>query len=59
MGRPTEYQVPRVQVLIRLAPADLVALKVEARHLGISLNRLVERACQDWLIREAGMEEDK
>lgn len=51
--------MPRVQVLIRLAPADLVALKVEARHLGISLNRLVERACQDWLIREAGMEEDK
>ena len=54
MPRPTEYPGPRVQTLIRLQPQDLLTLKVEARHLGISLNRLIERAIQDWIIREAG-----
>lgn len=54
MARPTEYHHPRVQVLIRLVPADLLILKTEARHLGISVNRLIERAVQDWIVREAG-----
>ena len=54
MARPTEYATPRVQVLVRLTPTDLLHAKVEARHLGISVNRLIERALQDWLVREAG-----
>lgn len=54
MGRPTEYHTPRVQVLIRLTPTDLLTIKTESRHLGISVNRLIERAVQDWIIREAG-----
>lgn len=57
MGRKTEYPTPRVQVLLRLTPADLLTLKVEARHLGISLNRLIERALQDWILREAGADD--
>jgi hypothetical protein len=54
MGRPTEYETPRIQVLVRFVPADLLIVKTEARHLGISVNRLIERAVQDWIIREAG-----
>jgi hypothetical protein len=54
MGRPTEYETPRIQVLVRFVPRDLLLVKAEARHLGISLNRLIERAVQDWIIREAG-----
>jgi hypothetical protein len=54
MGRPTEYETPRIQVLVRFVPADLLLVKAEARHLGISVNRLIERAVQDWIIREAG-----
>ena len=54
MGRPTEYETPRIQVLVRFVPTDLLLVKAEARHLGISVNRLIERAVQDWIIREAG-----
>jgi predicted HicB family RNase H-like nuclease len=54
MGRPAEYETPRIQVLVRFVPNDLLLVKAEARHLGISLNRLIERAVQDWIIREAG-----
>lgn len=54
MGRPTEYDTPRIQVLVRFVPADLLIVKTEARHLGISVNRLIERAVQDWIVREAG-----
>ena len=53
MGRPTEYETPRIQVLVRFVPTDLLLVKAEARHLGISVNRLIERAVQDWIIREA------
>lgn len=58
MARPTEYETPRVQVLVRLVPRDLLLVKAEARHLGISVNRLIERAVQDWIVREAGAEPD-
>jgi predicted DNA binding CopG/RHH family protein len=58
MARPTEYETPRVQVLIRLVPPDLLVIKTEARHLGISVNRLIERAIQDWILREAGADQD-
>jgi hypothetical protein len=54
MGRPTEYETPRIQVLVRFVPADLLVVKTEARHLGISVNRVIERAVQDWIMREAG-----
>jgi hypothetical protein len=54
MGRPTEYKTPRIQVLVRFVPRDLLLVKAEATHLGISVNRLIERAVQDWIIREAG-----
>jgi hypothetical protein len=54
MARPTEYETPRIQVLVRFVPADLLVVKTEARHLGISVNRLIERAVQDWIVREAG-----
>jgi hypothetical protein len=59
MGRPTEYETPRIQVLVRLIPADLLIVKTEARHLGISLNRVIERAIQDWIMREAGETQDR
>lgn len=54
MARLLEYPTPRVQVVIRLKPTDLLHLKAEARHLHISFNRLIERAVTDWIIREAG-----
>ena len=41
-------------MLVRFVPADLLVVKTEARHLGISVNRLIERAVQDWIVREAG-----
>jgi predicted DNA binding CopG/RHH family protein len=58
MARLVEYTTPRVQVLIRLQPRDLLIVKTEARHLGISVNRLIERAIQDWIARDAGAELD-
>lgn len=58
MGRPTEYETPRIQVLVRFVPRDLLLVKAEAGYLGISVNRLIERAVQDWIIREAGETSD-
>jgi len=54
MTRRLEYPTPRVQVLIRLTPKDLLTLKTEARHLHLSVNRVIEQAVHDWVIREAG-----
>lgn len=54
MPRPTEYPQPRIGIFLRIQPADLLVVKREARHLGISVNRLIEQAVQDWITREAG-----
>lgn len=59
MARLLEYPKPRAQVHIRLTLSDLLTIKVEARHLKISVNRLIERAVHDWIIREAGETADE
>ena len=53
-GRPTIYHRPRLQTTLRFQTHDWLRVKQEAATRHISVNRLIEIAVQDWLIREAG-----
>jgi predicted HicB family RNase H-like nuclease len=47
------YETPRLQTCLRFQPRDWITIKQEAATRRISVNRLVEIAVQDWIMREA------